>query len=281
MTLAALGQLKVGSLNPIATDLLKQVGGEHIEVVTILKEDQDVHTFRPDSRDLRKMQKCVLIFAMGKGLESYLDGFEDSLEKGQAVIEIGKSIPSQRVDADPIYVCCPSHAQGAEDPHWWHNVKNMERAVKIVSRELGKLDPDNAKAYRSRAKLAGARYRELHRWVKSRVSEIPKGQRVLVTPHAAFGYFCKAYGFQAAFVQGLSKDGEISAQQLAHTIRELKEKQIKAIFPERLANPKALKQLSQETGCQLGAPLYADSIHHDYERTIRHNVNEIVKALTR
>lgn len=272
-------QVKVASFNPIAADLLRSIGKDKIKVVDIVKIGSPIHGYNPDSNDVRALESCSKAFAMGKNLEPYLSSVEDSLGRKDFVVEIGRSIPSQKVDSDPIYACCPAHSLGAIDPHWWHNVKNMERAAKIVGNELSKLSPENKSFFKQNAKNEAKRYRKLNNWVKAEVKKIPKEHRMLVTSHAAFAYFCKAYGFEAAFVQGLSKEGEISSKQLVETIKDIRSKRIKAIFPEHKNNPKVLSVIAKEAGCKLGSSLYADHLKTTYENMVRSNVTAITYAL--
>lgn len=281
LTLVALASAKLttSSLNPILTDFIKQVGGEKVEVIEIMKPGEDVHAFQPNASEVSKMQQSTLIFAMGKNIETYLDGLRQTLQSEQSLIEVGRSIPSQKVDADQVYTCCPNHSRGSIDPHWWHNVKNAERAVKVIGKALQEADPANKNYYKANSAQLQKKYRNLHNWVKGEVSKIPKKQRILVTAHAAFAYFCKEYGFKAAYVQGLSRESEISAKQFAETVTELKNQQVKAIFPEALANPKMLRQIAKESHAIIGEPLYADAISSTYQHLIEHNVNSIVTAL--
>ena len=158
-------------------------------------------------------------------------------------------------------------------------MKNAERAVKVISSELEKADPANKAYYKENAGQVRKEYRELHNWVKEQVAHIDKNDRVLVTSHVAFAYFCKEYGFEAAYVQGLSRESEISARLLANTVKELRDKKVKAVFPEVLANPKMLQQIAKETNAKVGTPLYADVCTSSYEHLIRHNVKAIVSAL--
>ena len=116
-------RMKVASLHPLMTDLLRQVGDEQIEVVEIGKEGFNVHQFEPNSKDIRLMQECKLIVASGKGIEVYLDDLKDALGREQIVYEAGSSVPSQEIDVEnSLYACCPAHSAGLPDPHWWHNV---------------------------------------------------------------------------------------------------------------------------------------------------------------
>ena len=102
---------------------------------------------------------------------------------------------------------------------------------------------------------------------------------ILATAHAAFGYFCKEYGFKALPIQGISAHQETSAAYQAKAIQEIQKKSVKAIFPEKRANPKSLKVIAQETGVKLGGSLIADG-STSYEGMMRSNTEKIVRALT-
>lgn len=279
LTLAA-SALDVASLHPLISDIAQEVGGEKVRVVSVARPNTDLHSFQPSSKDVRAMASCSLIFASGKSFETYLPSLADSLQRGQKIVEVGRTIPSQRVSADDeVYACCPTHAHGAIDPHWWHNVRNMQRAAGVIAREMAAADPSNASYYKKRGKAVAADLKNLDRWVKGQIGQIPKRQRHLVTSHAAFGYFCKAYGFKASFVQGLSRDGEISSRQLAETIRQLQEEKVKAVFPETKSNPKVLSQIAKSSGARVSEPLVADGAVPDYQTMIQQNVTRIVAAL--
>ncbi|MDB4272555.1 metal ABC transporter substrate-binding protein [Akkermansiaceae bacterium] len=272
--------LDVASLHPLITDAIRQVGGERVNVVEIGKPGMSVHEFQPKAADLKKMAKAKLIFASGKKLELYLGDLEDSLAPDQVIVEVGREIPSQKVSAkDQIYACCPVHSHGGIDPHWWHNVRHMERAVRIIERKLAQADPVGKSYYSARSKAATAKLRALDTWVKQQTASIPKGQRHLVTAHAAFGYFCKAYGFKATFVQGLSAQGEVPAKQLAESIKQIRDSGIPTVFPEQASNPKMLKQIAKASGAQIGKPLIADGAVASYDKMMRSNVTRLVAGL--
>lgn len=278
----ASAKLKVASLHPIATDWLQQIGGDEVTVFVIAEHGNsfDPHRFKPTGDKIRQLEDSDLIFAMGKKLETYLDELRDSMGPDQQIIEIGRTIPSQKVDADPIYACCPTHALGSIDPHWWHNVRYAERASRVVTHALAKADPANQALYHQRGQVVARELRKLHLWVKSELATIPSEQRILVTAHAAFAYLCKEYGFRAHYVQGLNREGEIPAKQLAETVRDLRKQKIRAIFPEENANPKVLAQIAAEVGCGFGQPLDAPGAAHDsYTVMIEQNITNIVNAL--
>lgn len=282
-TLTATAAVKIGTLHPILADLTRQVGGANVEVIEILKPGSDIHHFEPSAKDIAAMRGSVLILAMGKNLETYLDKLRDSVGTSIKVIEVGRPIPSLKMDASQeIFVCCPQHAHNSIDPHWWHSAENMKRAARIVSDELSTADPTNAVAYKAGAKAAVTRFDELKRWAQQQISVIPRADRKLVTAHAAFGYFCKEFGFKSLPVLGIGRSDDISSQYIAQTIQAIRDNKIKAVFPEDQANPKVLSEIVRSTGVKTGSPLVADGTSknaHTFETMLSHNVQAIVEAL--
>jgi len=221
-------------------------------------------------------------------MESFLDKLRDSLGAGVKLVEVGAKIPSipfvehehhhegaKEEDHD-------DHHHGAEDPHWWHSAENMKRAARVVADELSAIDPANASAYAAGAKAASKRFGELKSWAQKEISKVGKKDRLLVTAHGAFGYFCKEYGFEPISLLGIGRSDDASSKHVAETIEEIREHGIKAIFPEDQANPKVLAEIARSTGVKIGEPLIADGtakVAHTFETMLAHNVRSIVAAL--
>jgi ABC-type Zn uptake system ZnuABC Zn-binding protein ZnuA len=285
---------KVATLHPILADLAQQVGGANVEVVEILKPGADVHHFEPAPKDLAEMRGAKLLLASGKGLESFLDKLRDSLGAGVKLVEVGAKIPSIPFEEHHHEHGDKEHAEkdhedehdhhhhGSEDPHWWHSAENMKRAARIVADELSAVDPANAAAYAAGAKAASKRFGELKSWAQKEIAKVGKKDRLLVTAHGAFGYFCKEYGFEPISLLGIGRSDDASSKHVAETIEEIREHGIKAVFPEDQANPKVLAEIAQSTGVKIGEPLIADGtakVAHTFETMLAHNVRSIVAAL--
>jgi zinc/manganese transport system substrate-binding protein len=281
--LPAHSAVKVASLHPIVADLVKQVGGANVEVIEILKPGGDIHHFEPAPKDIAAMRGAKLLLASGKGLETYLDKLRDSLGSGVKLVEVGEKVPSIP------YVCNHDHGDGDHDhhhgqfdPHWWHSAENMKRAARIMAEELSVVDPANAVAYEAGAKAASKRFDELKKWAQKEIASVLRKDRKLVTAHAAFGYFCKEYGFEPISLLGVGRSDDADSKHVAETIAEIREHGIKAVFPEDQANPKVLAEIARSTGVKIGEPLIADGtakIAHTFETMLAHNVRAIVAAL--
>ncbi len=276
--------LKVATLHPLLADLAQQVGGDQVIVVEIMKAGGDIHHYEPSPKDLAAMRGARLVLASGKELESYLPKLRDSLGAGVQIFEVGEKIPSIPG------VCNHDHDEDGDeehhhhgvDPHWWHSAENMKRAARVLADAFTAAAPANEAAYTAGAKAASARFSALKSWAQKEISRIPKGDRTLVTAHAAFGYFCKEYGFEPISVLGIGRGDDAAMKHIAETIKVIRESKIKAVFPEDQANPKVLTEIVRSTGVTLGETLIADGTAkevHTFETMLRHNVNAIVKAL--
>lgn len=276
--------IKVAALHPLLADLARQVGGDHVRVVDILQPGNDIHHFEPSSKNLAEMRGAALVLASGKGLESFVDKLRDSLAGSSRLVEVGEKIPSIPVaeeddegDADHHH-----HHHSDSDPHWWHSAENMKRAARILADEFSAADPGNRKVYETGAKAAAKRFAELKAWAQKEIAQIPLEDRKLVTAHAAFGYFCKEYGFEPMALLGIGRGDDASARHIAETIHVIREHHVKAVFAEDQANPKVMEEIVRSTNVKLGAPLIADGTAvtgHTFETMLTHNVQAIVAVL--
>lgn len=273
----------VATLHPLLTEMVSRLAGDHVRVEELMGAGGNPHTFDPSPRDLARIQDAVMVVAMGKNLETYLDRLAASLPSGVEIFEAGRLVPSIRIDADnELFVCCPTHSHGAIDPHWWHSPMAMRTAVRHLGRQLERLLPDQGREIRSATREVMAEMEALHGWVEEQVSAIPRNQRKLVTAHAAFGYFCEAFRFVSIPVHGLTPDQEPSPAHVGETVRIIRRETIRAVFPEKGANERILEQIVLETGVRVATPLLADNTGAagvTYADMIRHNVRSIVEAL--
>ena len=276
--LAHAAPLKVASLHPLIGDLLRQVGGDAVEVVDLIGETGDPHSFEPQAKDLAAAKGAEVYFISGMGLENYLPELRAVLGDTARIVEIGATLPA-------LHGACDheghDHDHAHElDPHWWHSVDHFRRATAVVADELSKQRTDESEVFAENAASYRLKLDALEKWVKRELVRIPRDGRKLATAHAAFQYFCKAYGFESFSVQGLNREQMPDAVTLAKLISTLKEEKVAAIFPEKESNPKMLQSITRDTGIKLGGELVADGRGMtSYEEMMRANVTAIVEAL--
>lgn len=279
---AAQAELKVATLHPLLTDLANQVGGSQVSVVPLMQAGSDIHDFRPSSSDMAKARSADVLLASGKGLELYLPRLKETLGGSTRVVETGRAVRSVKLSAkDAVFACCPHHAAGSIDPHWWHSIGGMKKAASYVAKEFGEADPANKSTYAANAKAWGRELDALETWAKREISKIPRSRRYLVTAHAAFGYFCRDFGFKSIPVAGASAESA-SSKYIAEAIAEIRKREVPTAFPEVNANPRALDSIIKTTGIRKGGALIADgsvSSAKTYQAFIQHNIKAIVAGL--
>lgn len=274
--------LKVAVTHPLLADLAKQVGGTQVEVVDLSKGAKNLHSFQPSPRELAKAKGAHLYLVSGKGLEPYLPKLQSILGKDR-VIEVGRKIPSIAYGkGGNLHACCPTHAniKSTLDPHWWHSTDAWRRAASIVADEFGDRDPTNKAVYAANAKAFRSKMDATKSWAKGQLARVDKKQRILATSHAAFGYFCKEFGWTMLPVQGLSGESP-SAQHVSGVAEALKKEGISAVFPETGSNPKVLDTLVKQTGVKKGKALSADGTGMTIQGMFQHNVTSIVAAMAK
>lgn len=260
---AVQSRLKVVTSFSILADLVRQVGGELVDVVALVGPDADAHVFEPSPQDAKQLQQASVLVINGLGFEAWMTRLEASA--GFRGIEI---VASQGIR--PRILSSTTHESTArggkgvdhreQDPHAWQSVSNVAVYVRNIAQGLAKADPANAMTYRARSAEYAARLDALDARVRQRITALPPDRRSVVTTHDAFGYYAQAYGLRFIPARGLSTESEPSARDIAALIRQIRRERIPAIFVENISDPRLLEQLARETGVSIGGRLYSDAL---------------------
>ena len=271
---AARAELKVASLSTITTDIARNVGGDKVKVISIIKPGIDPHEFQPSPSDVKEIETADLVLITGKGIEGYLTKLEDAVGNKAKFVDTGGTIPSLKLEEE---------GKMAEDPHWWHSIANMKKATAVVEKRFSEADPANKTTYEKNTAAYLAQLEELETWAKTEVSKLPREKRKLVTSHDAFQYFARDFGFKIYAIEGVSTEDEPSSKKITDLIKTVKNKGVKAIFLESIENPKVATTMTKETGAKVGGKLYADGLGENeaatYQDMMRYNITTIVEGL--
>ncbi len=253
----------------IVADLVRQVGGERVNVRSLVALSQDPHDFEPTPNDVRRVMKAQLIVINGLGFEPWADRF---LKVANFAGE--RLVASRGVKALSV--------RGAVDPHAWQDVENVKLYIANIREALTKVDPRGASDYARNASLYDRELDALHREIKAAFASIPKERRKIITSHDAFSYFGDAYDVVFVAPQGVSSIAEPSARDVARIIQQIREERIRAIFLENALPQRLARQISSETGVKIAGKLYADVLGDNiltYAQMMRHNYKAILTAL--
>lgn len=274
---SAHADLSIASLSTITTDLALNIGGSHVRVEGIIKPGVDPHEFEPTPGDVKKVANANLVLFTGKGIEGYLSKLEEAAGGGivgAKFVNVGSVIPS---------LTMTENGEKIVDPHWWHSVENMKLAIKAVAAAFEKADPTNAADYEKNAARYLASLDELERWIRVTVAQLPHSSRKLVTSHDALQYFARDYGFTIYPIKGIATTEEPSSSHVREIIDIIKNQGVKAVFFESIENPRAVQQISSESGALIGGTLYSDGLgdkeSSTYDSMMRHNVSTLVDGL--
>jgi len=263
---ASAAELKVSSFSTILTEIASQVGGGKVSVTGHVKPGMDPHDFEPKAADLKTVSAADLVLVSARHIEGYLGKLREASGGKASVLEVGSALPGP-----------------ADDPHWWHSISNLIRATRIVRDEMSRLQPDEKKSFTANAAAYIDKLEALEKWVKTKVAELPRDRRKLVTNHDSFGYFAKDFGFTVYPIAGVSRNDQPGSRKVAEIVAAIRKQGVKAIFSEDIENPKVIQEITRETGAKLGGSLLSDGLGLKEQGTIegmfRHNVTTIVEAL--
>ncbi len=274
-------KLIVCSTTQIA-DFARQVVGDRCEVQCVLAPGQDPHLYRTTANDARLVAKADLCLQNGWHLEG--NEWMETLAK-----DAGKPLVTCIDGVQPIMLEVEGGEVPVKDPHAWFSPKNAGVYVKNILNAVVQIEPDHKAEFTARAELYLEQLRTLHLWSSRQISNVPPEQRILVTSHDAFNYFCQAYGFESAAPEGWSTGAELGAGVTAssrrETVESIRKHGVKAIFVETSVNKKMIREIASEAGVVVGGELYSDSMGEagsageTYVGMMRENVLTIVGSL--
>ena len=278
------GKYRVVTTIGMITDIVKNVGGDHVEVIGLMGPGVDPHLYKASAGDVQKLNSVRLIFYNGLHLESKMADILAKMSGNTETVAVTDAV-------DRSLLLTPPEFEGQYDPHLWFDVTLWMKAVGKVRDALSAFDPDNALAYWSNAQRYFAKLAELHEYVKTQAERVPVEQRVLVTAHDAFNYFGKAYGFEVRGLQGISTATEAGIADVQELATFIAERRIPAIFVESSVSSRSLEAVkaavkSKGFDVEIGGELFSDAMGNEgtpegtYIGMVRHNIDTIVAALT-
>lgn len=285
-------RLQVVASMSILADMVREIGGDHVEVTDLVGPDSDAHAFEPRPKDARALGQAQVLVVNGIGFEFWLPRLLASSSFRGVQIVAAQGIAPRRLapaehdheddhdheheheDAhghdeqhrghgDRQAQAEPSehgHHHGEFDPHAWQDPGNALVYVENIARGLSRADPENQDDYARRAADYAARIKELDRELIHAFGELPKASRSVITQHDAFGYFSLAYGVDFISAVGISSAAEPSAKEVASIIAQARARNIKGIFVENISNPRLVDQIAREAGARMGGTLYSDAL---------------------
>jgi zinc/manganese transport system substrate-binding protein len=277
-------KLKVVASFSILGDMVRNVGGERIELVTLVGPNGDAHVYSPTPADGRRLTEAKVVFTNGLKFEGWIDRLIKSSGTKAARVEAAKGV--KPLKGEDGHGHGHHHGHGGSDPHAWQSIGNAKIYVANVRDVLIAADAAGRQTYEANASAYLKQLDELEAEVKSLVASIPAERRRIITSHDAFRYFETAYGIDFVSPQGVSTESEASAKDVARIIQQIKREKIGAVFVENVSDARLMERIAKETGAKIGQRVYSDALSEPngpagtYIDMMRHNIRAFSAALS-
>jgi zinc/manganese transport system substrate-binding protein len=267
--------------NGILQDMVRQVGGDRVQVACLLPPGIDLHAFDPTPETIAQLTRADLLIINGYGLESSLDKVLDNTSyQGPIAVAASRSqliTISIGVDGE--------HDHGPIDPHAWHDLGNAVTYVEVIRDALTECNPTDASTYVRLADLYIREIQVLDTWARRHLFALPRGSRTMLVSHQGLAYLGRAYGLEIRTLVGLSPYQDPDARQIATIIEDLQSGDIKGLFQEEGSNSRIIEQISRESGVPIGGQLFtgtpgsAGTLSSSLTGMFRLNVMRILRVL--
>ena len=315
---ASAAELKVVASFSIIADFAKNVGGDRVEITTLVGPDGDAHVYEPRPADAVAVSKADVVLVNGLEFEGFLKRLIETSGTKAPIVELTKGVEPLRLSDEPAGHAHPEaeeeeahnhkaeeaghkhetadahdhdhgheghHHHGEYDPHAWQSIKNAQIYVKNIAGAFCKADKPGCATYTANSDAYVAKLATLNEKVKTEIAAIPPEKRVIITSHDAFGYFEHAYGLNFLAPEGISTESEASAADVAKLVDQVKHDKASAIFVENITDKRLIDQIASETGLKVGGKLYSDALSTadgpaaTYIDMVNHNIETISAAV--
>lgn len=277
-------KVQVVATYSILGDMIAEIGGDHVQVHSIVPLGVDPHEYTPLPLDLQKSAQADLILWNGLNLEmgdgwfaSLLDISGKEFDTDQVVEAAAQVTPKYLAD---------SAGESTVNPHAFLDPNVGIQYVEAMRDGLIKIDPDNAGQYEQNAADYISELEEIDQLYKDNIAQIPSAQRVLVTSENAYQYMADRYGLTTGFVWEIDTDEQGTPEQIKELIHLIKTTKVPALFVESNKDPRPMETISRETGVPIYGTLFSDELGKPgqdggtYLKMLRFNIKQIHGGLT-
>ena len=281
---SARGKLTVDTTVAPLTDIVRQVVGDRVELVGLIPEGVDSHTFEPSPATVKSLSHARVLFMDGLHLEgSTLEQARANMPKGSAIVQLGDlTIKPSEYAYDSTF----PKLKGDPNPHLWMDPVYTKRWSEIVRDTMVQRDPANAAYYRDNQARFAAVLDRLDAAIAASINSIPANQKKLLTYHDSFAYFSRRYGIPVIGAVQPSDFSEPSPREVQSLIEQVKANHVPAIFGSEVFPSTVLRQVAREAGAKYVDKLRDDELpgrasatNHTYVGLMVEDVTTLTRAL--
>lgn len=269
------GKLPVVASFYAMKEITQAIGGDKVDVRTLIPEGTEPHEFQPTTRSMKDLSRARVLVIQGLGMEPWAEEMVKAAENKDLVqvVAAQQVQPIQNEEKEEI------REHGQYDPHAWLSPSCAQLEARAIADGLAKADPANRAYYEANADKFIARLQTLEDKYKEKFRQVHR--KDFVTGHAAFAYVCRDFGLEQSSVEGVFASGEPNARQLAALVEFCRERSVKTIFTEAAVSPKTSQSLAREVGAKV-VPIHTlegSEGEGDYLQQMEENLERIYESL--
>ena len=283
------GKIQVVTTLPLFADFVREIGGDRVEVTSLVPTGADPHTWEPVPSDVKRVAEADIAFANGLGLEpAAINVIEANLPDGAELVAVGEE--AARGGAALVGSQEEGQHEGEEpsrfeemNPHLWLGIENVKLYALVFRDGLSEADLDAADAYDRNYEAFLTNVDEVDGYVREKTDSIGGSNRKLVTTHDAFSYFADYFGFEVVSFVAEGPGQEPSPEDVANLARAIDREGVPAVFvePQIGGEGDILRQAAEDAGVDV-CTLYSDSLDDrvtSYIELMRFNADELARCL--
>lgn len=268
-------------------DMLASVGGDRVDINTIVKAGGDCELYQPTAADVATVASARTLFVndLNEEFEPWLEPLlKQALFKGTKVV-VTRGV--RTLTAEEEHPVSGRQLPAAIDQHAWLDPRNGVIYVRNIAEALERVDPAGAADYRARAAAYTKQIQAVDDWARKEIASVPSGKRRVLASHDSLEYIANTYGITLLTVNGWTNKSEPSAAELAKLARQIQAAHVKALFLDSITDPRAMQRIAGETGAVIGGTLYGDSLSptggeaDSYIKMLRHDVSTLKAGMLR
>jgi zinc/manganese transport system substrate-binding protein len=265
----------------VIADMLANVGGDRIDIRTIVGAGGDCELYQPTPADVATIAsaRAVFINDLNEEFEPWLEPLlKQARFKGTKVV-VSRNV--RTLTAEEEHPVSGRLLPTAIDQHAWLDPRNGVVYVHNIAAALERLDPADAAEYRARAATYTKQIQVVDNWAREEIASVPAEKRRALASHDSLQYIANAYGITLLAVNGWTNRTEPSAAELAKLAQQIRATRVKALFLDSITDPRAMQRIAGETGAVIGGTLYGDALSaapgeaDSYIEMLRHDVSTL------
>lgn len=281
-------RLKIVASFSILGDMVREVGGDAVDLAVLVGPEADAHDYQPTPDDVKKVAQADILVINGLKFEGWMTRLIKASGSKAKLLVASAGVRPRLLEPgthDHHHHHQAHEGDVAVDPHAWQDLANGALYARNIAAAIAKAQPALAAFVTARKAAYAEKIDALDRDLKQAFAAIPAPRRKVITAHDAFGYFGRAYGVTFIAPVGISTEAEPSAADLARLTRQIKDEGVTRIFAENMTSPRLIAQLAKDAGATLGGTLYADALSGPegpaptYLTMMRHNADLMLGAM--